>query len=170
MMLTGELSPYYMLYEPLACSAPYCPTGGCSETRRSTSGYVFTSAGAAVSWGSNKQAVVFLSSTEAEYIAGTLATQEAMFLRCLMRDLGLLTEVPTTLYIDNRSAIVLGKNFISNKRTKHIDIRFHFIREKVHEGLIVLLPIATTEMPADCLTKLLGQQKFLPCKSRIFGM
>ena len=88
---------------------------GCGETRRSTSGYVFTSAGAAVSWRSNKQAVVSLSSTEAEYIAGTLATQEAMFLRYLMRDLGLLTEVPTTICIDNRSAIALGKNYISNK-------------------------------------------------------
>jgi hypothetical protein len=91
-------------------------------------------------------------------------------LRYLMRDLSMLSDEPTPICIDNRSAIALGKNFISNKRTKHIDIRFHFIREKVHEGVIVLLPIATTEMPADCLTKPLGQQKFLHCKTRIFGM
>jgi hypothetical protein len=142
---------------------------GCVDTRRSTSGYVFTFAGAAISWRSNKQPVVALSSTEAEYIAGTLATQEAVYLKFLFRDLGFNVSVPTTLCIDNQGAIALGKNYISNKRTKHIDIRFHFIREKVHDGTIVLQPIPTLEMPADCLTKPLGPQKFLRMRSRLFG-
>jgi hypothetical protein len=143
---------------------------GCVDTRKSTSGYVFTLGGAAVSWRSNKQPVVALSSTEAEYIAGTLATQEAMFLRFLFRDLGLPMQAPTSISIDNRGAIALGKNFISNKRTKHIDIRFHFIREKVRDGVITLHPIATKDMPADCLTKPLGSQKFLQNRSLLFGM
>ena len=81
-------------------------------------------------------------------------------MRFLFRDLGLPMQASTGISIDNRGAIALGKNFISNKRTKHINIRFHFIREKVKDGVITLHPIGR-RYAADCLTKPLGYQKFL---------
>jgi hypothetical protein len=142
---------------------------GCPATRRSTSGYLFVLGGAAISWRSTKQPVVALSSTEAEYIAGALATQEIIYLRVLMRDFGFDITGATKLYIDNRGAIALGNNFISNKRTKHIDIKFHFLREKIHQGEVYVLPISTVEMAADCLTKPLRLQKLQRCLEIIFG-
>jgi hypothetical protein len=118
--------------------------GGDLSDRKSTSGYVFILAGAAISWSSKKQPIVALSSTEAEYIALCSAAQEAMFLKSLLVDLGFLNKnEAVTLYSDNQGAISIAKNNVTNNRTKHIDIKFHYIREKVLSNDIKLEYIST---------------------------
>ena len=93
------------------------------DTRRSTSGYVFQFGNGTISWSSRKQPTVAKSSTEAEYVALSSATQEAIWLRRLMKDFGKQTDAPTTIYEDNQGAIELAKNAKYHSRTKHIDIR-----------------------------------------------
>ena len=109
--------------------------GSDSESMRGRSGYVFMSAGAAVSWGSKLQDVVSLSSTEAEYMAISHAMQEGLYRRMLQAELRVEVELGgTVLFMDNQSAIKLAKNPVFHKRSKHIAIRFQFIWEKVDEG------------------------------------
>lgn len=104
------------------------------ETRRSTTGYVFMLANGPVTWTSQRQQSVTLSTTEAEYVAAAAAAKETMWLRKLMNDIGCRCKEATIIYIDNQSAIQLVKNPVYHKRTKHIDIRYHFLREKVEEN------------------------------------
>ena len=104
---------------------------GFSDTFCSTSGYVFKIANSTVSWSSKRQSSVAKSTTEAEYIALSLAAQEAIWLRRLLFDVGYEMDSPTTLYEDNQGAIELPKNPKSHNRTQHIDISYHFIRERV---------------------------------------
>lgn len=129
--------------------------GGDKETRRSTSGYVFTLAGAPISWTSRRQNTVALSSTEAEYIAAAEATKEAVWIARFLEELKISCDVylPVQLYCDNQGAIALSKNPEDHKRTKHIDIRHHYVREKQEDGTIIIHFLLTTEMIADGLTK-----------------
>jgi Reverse transcriptase (RNA-dependent DNA polymerase) len=127
--------------------------------RKSTSGFVFLLAGAPISWSSKKQTSVALSSTEAEYIAAAHATKEAIWLRRLLTDFGIDTYSPTTLYIDNQSAIAIARNPEFHDRTKHIDIRHHFLREKVEDNQVALEYVPTNEQIADVLTKGLVRDK-----------
>src|SRR6266851_3612268 len=105
---------------------------------KSTSGYMFKLAGAAVSWSSKKQTTVTLSSTEVEYISGAHATKEAVWLRQLLSKLGLDTLSPTVLHIDNQSAIAIAKNPKFHNRTKHINICYHFLRQVIEDGTVEL--------------------------------
>jgi hypothetical protein len=98
------------------------------NTRCSTSGYLFKIANGTVSWSSRRQATVAKSSTEAEYVVLSTATQEAIWLRRLMGDLNKGTEEPTVIYEDNQGAIALAKNPRYHNRTKHVDICHHFVR------------------------------------------
>lgn len=100
------------------------------ESRRSTTGYVFYLSNGPITWSSHRQKLVTLSTTEAEYVAASAATRGAMWLRKLLRDLGHSCVEATKLYVDNQSAIRLVKNPEFHKRTKTIDIRYHYIREK----------------------------------------
>jgi len=127
--------------------------GGDQKTRKSTSGYVFIYAGAAISWSSKKQATVALSSTEAEYIAACSAAQEAIYLRALLKDMGEEQTGPTIIFQDNQGTISMEHNKVSNKRTKHIDIKYHYIREMVDRKQISTTYVPTEKMIADCLTK-----------------
>eukprot|EP00965_Chrysotila_dentata_P103397 3412792-Pleurochrysis_carterae.AAC.1 len=99
-------------------------------TRHSTSGYVFTYNRAAISWSSKKQAAVALSSCEAEIVAASEATKEAVYLRALLADLGCARDSPTSLAMDNKCAIDLAYNPEHHQRSKHIDRRHFFVREK----------------------------------------
>ncbi|KAH9771354.1 Integrase catalytic domain-containing protein [Citrus sinensis] len=123
------------------------------DKRRSTTGYVFTFAGGPISWKSTLQSTVALSTTEAEYMAITEAVKEAIWLQGLLENLG-LTQEHINVYCDSQSAIHLTKNQVYHARTKHIDVRFHFVREIVDDGKILLQKIKTAENPADMLTKL----------------
>ena len=131
------------------------------DDRHSTSGNLFVMTGGAVSWMSKKQATVALSTTEAEYVALCSATQEAIWLRRLLGDLdGDLVNGPTRILGDNQGAIAIGQNPVAHARTKHIDIKHHFVREAIHMGTIHLQYCSTTEMVADLLTKPLCKGQF----------
>lgn len=101
------------------------------ETRRSTTGYVFSFANGAVTWSSQRQRLVTLSTTESEYVAASVAAREAVWLRNLLDDVERRCDGATPLYVDNQSTIKLVKNPEFHKRTKHIDVRYHHIREMV---------------------------------------
>ena len=123
------------------------------DTRCSTSGYVFQVGNATVSWNSKRQKTVARSSTEAEYVALSNAAQEAIWLRRLLNDLGVDASSPTVIYEDNNGAIELSTNAKNHKRTKHIDIAYHFARERVHSGELKVIHCPTKEMTADIMTK-----------------
>ncbi|PIK49151.1 putative Gag-pol polyprotein [Apostichopus japonicus] len=128
--------------------------------RKSTSGYLFQVSGAAVSWKSKKQTCVALSTAEAEYIALASAAQEAVWLQRLNTDLQNKPNKPLRILEDNQSAICMAKNPQFHGRTKHIEIKYHFIRETVEHGTIELMYCPTEDMVADLLTKGLSKQRF----------
>lgn len=123
------------------------------DTRRSTSGYVFTMAGGPVSWSAKRQATVALSTTEAEYMALTRAAQQALWMYSFMTEIGLTRKFPAMLHGDNAASIALTLNTKGHARAKHIDIRHHYIRERVAEGEIELVQIPSEENLADIFTK-----------------
>eukprot|EP00253_Pinus_taeda_P008912 PITA_08912 len=114
----------------------------------------------AISWASKKQSIVALSTAEAEYLAATAAACQAVWMRRMLRSLGQEQPKATVIFCDNSSAIALSKNSVFHKRTKHIDTRFHYIRELVSNGEIVLEHCRTQEHVADILTKPLHQKSF----------
>ena len=130
------------------------------DDRRSTSGNVLLLAKGAVSWLSKKQATVALSTAEAEYVALSVATQEAIWLRRLLTDVGEFLEDPIVNNEDNQEAIAMAKNPVGHARTKRIDIRYRFVREAVQNEAIILKYVATGEMIADILTKPLPNHPF----------
>ena len=106
-----------------------------------------------ISWKSRKQNTVALSSCEAEYIAITASVQECMFLRQLLFDMTKLDKVLGMLYVDNQGAIELAKNPRHHQRTKHIDIRFHFIRLEIKHKTVILEYVPSILNIADIFTK-----------------
>ena len=127
---------------------------------KSTSGYIFMLAQAAIAYISKKQASIAMSSTEAEIMAASLASLEAVFLRGLLAELKALQDAPTVIGIDNQGAIALSKNYVSNSRTKHIERRHLKIRELVEELKVKPEFVPTDENAADMMTKPLGRAKF----------
>lgn len=128
--------------------------------RRSTTGMAFYLDENLITWSSQKQKCVALSSCEAEFMAATSATCQGIWIRRL---LGVLTEKiisPMVLYVDNKSALDLMKNPVFHGRSKHIDTRFHFIRECVERGDVVVRHVGTKEQRADILTKSMSRVKF----------
>ena len=108
------------------------------DERKSTTGYAFYLGSTAFTWSSKKQPVVALSSCEAEYIASSSAVCEALWLRNLLKELCHAQEESTIVSVDNVSAIKLAKNPVQHGRSKHIDTRFHFLREQVKQGTITI--------------------------------
>lgn len=134
--------------------------------RKSTGGFIFKIFNCAVSWGSRKQATVALSSTESEFIALSSAVSEACWLRSLFKDLQ-GSEVRVTLYEDNQSVIKLCKNPQFHHKLKHIDIKVHFIRDKIKSNILTVLYVNTNDQVADVLTKPLGRIKFLALRKEL---
>jgi hypothetical protein len=128
--------------------------------RKSTLGYVFKFNNVAISWCTKKQAVTALSSCEAEYIAGTFAACQALWLDSVMKELKCEASKPLLLRIDNKSAISLAKNPISHGRSKHIETKYHFIREQVSNGVIEVQYCPTELQLADGFTKALKLERF----------
>lgn len=137
--------------------------GGNETDRRSTTGYVFTMQGAPVAWNSKKQPTVAISTTESEYMAMGNATQEALWLRSLVRELAHKMDGPIPIHCDNRGAICLSENSVYQSRTKHIDIKHHFLREHVNSNIIKFLHIDTKLNVADFLTKPMNSDKQIFC-------
>lgn len=130
--------------------------GGDEENRRSTSGYVFSKMGGAISWNCKRQEVVALSTCEAEYIALSRTTQEALWWQQMLKQVYGDIQVP--ILCDNQSAICVARNQGYNPRTKHISIRYHFVREALDRGDISLDYVSTKQQPADGFTKPLTRQ------------
>ncbi len=134
------------------------------ENRKAISGYAFILNGAAVSWSSKQQEITALSTTEAEYIALTYTAKEAIWHRYFLAELFGPISIPSIIYSDNQSAISLAHAELGqfHARTKHIDIRYHFIREKIQDGTLEVIYCPTSEMTADIMTKALASFKFQP--------
>lgn len=132
---------------------------GEAHTRKSTSGYCFLLGMGLISWGSERQKSVALSTTESEYIAGSQTVKEMVWIDQLLRNLNQDIEKPL-LHMDNQSALKLIKNPEFHKRTKHIDVRYHFIREKFENNLFDLIYVGTHNQLADIFTKPLPRVQF----------
>ena len=133
---------------------------GCVDDRKSTTGYVFSVGTKTISCSSRKQKTVALSSAEAEYVASTSAACEAIWLKRILADMQQQVDGSTDIYCDNMSAIAMTKNPVFHSRTKHIEIRHHFIRELVEDGELKILHCKTGEQLADVFTKALPADKF----------
>lgn len=140
----------------------YCDAnwGGDLQDRKSTTGFCFMFANCLISWCSKKQASVSLSSTESEYIAVSMAASEACWLINLLKDFSIDNVCPVTVHCDNQSAIMVA-NTDSIKRLKHIDIRFHFIKDLIKKGKLFLKYIKTEDQTADMFTKALNKNLLL---------
>lgn len=130
------------------------------DKKRSITGFVLTMCGGDISWKAFLQSVVALSKIEAEYIALTEVVNEAVQLRSLVSQLDFKQEI-VTISCDSSSAIQLSKNPKYHERTKHIDVRLHFIREEISSGVVNVVKIPYKVNPTDILTKLLPAVKFM---------
>eukprot|EP00253_Pinus_taeda_P035241 PITA_35241 len=133
------------------------------DQRRSTSGYVFNLFGGAISWMSKKQSVVALSTTEAEYMAATHASKEAVWLQRLCSSMGLVQGAIRIDY-DSQSAIFLAKNPAYHSKTKHIDVQYHFVRDMIEDKKVLLVKVDTLKNTADALTKSVSSENFSWCR------
>ena len=147
--------------EPLVgfCDSDYAAN---LDTRRSQTGYIFTLFGSAICWKSSLQNVVALSTTEAEYIALTSAVKESKWLLGLVSEFG-VEQKSVAVHCDNSGALCLARHQMFHERSKHIDVRLHFIRDEVESGRVKVIKIDTAHNPADMLTKPLSKDKFDYC-------
>jgi hypothetical protein len=128
--------------------------------RKSITGWVAKLNADPVSWSSKKQRVVALSTCEAELYAEAAAIQEVLWLRGLMEELGLNTQTGSTVFGDNQSAIAVSENGVKGERTKHVDVKYHFVTETVERGTVTLRWVPTTQQQADIFTKALAAPVF----------
>nr|GEZ71509.1 retrovirus-related Pol polyprotein from transposon TNT 1-94 [Tanacetum cinerariifolium] len=138
----------------------YCDAdhAGCHDTRRSTSGSLQFLRDRLVSWSSKRQKSAAISSTKAEYIALSGCCAQILWMRSQLTDYGLgFNKIP--MYCDNKSAIALCCNNVQHSRSKHIDIRYHFIKEHVENGAIEVYFVNTKYQLADLFTKALGRDR-----------
>lgn len=142
------------------CDADYA---GDIDTRRSTTAYAFVMNGGAVSWSSRLQPTVAVSTAEAEYMAAAAAVKEALWFRRLLQNIG-VQAATVRINCDNQGAIKLLKHPIASVRSKHIDVIYHFARERVARREVHFDYIATDKMIADCLTKPLAEGQFIMCR------
>ncbi|KAE8676644.1 hypothetical protein F3Y22_tig00111582pilonHSYRG00249 [Hibiscus syriacus] len=135
--------------------------GGDIDNRRSTTGFVFFMGDIAFTWMSKKQPIVTLSTCEAEYVVATSCVCQAIWLRNLLKEIGLIQEEPTKVCVDNKSAIALSKNPVFHDRSKHIDIRYHYIRECVARNDVEVEYVKSQDQVADIFTKPLKSEDFI---------
>ena len=139
------------------CDSDYA---GDITTAKSTSGYIFLLAGGPISWKSKLQSIVAQSTTEAEYIAINAASKEAVYIAEILKELGYYKQEKFPLYTDNNGALLLAHNPVFHERSKHIAVKYHYIRELIYKGIIDLIYIPTNEQKSDGLTKPLEKVKF----------
>ena len=140
------------------------------QTRKSTTGYVFTLGGTAIAWKTKLQPIVATSSTYAEYIASTTAAQEAVALRRLLITFKLSTDSPTIIHEDNAAALAISEHHgADHDRSKHMDVRYHYIRELKLTQQIRVVKIDTASNVADMFTKGLQRIKHTSFATAIMG-
>ncbi|GJX94313.1 retrovirus-related pol polyprotein from transposon TNT 1-94 [Tanacetum coccineum] len=141
----------------LTATYAYADHAGCQDTRRSTSECMNILGDMLVSWSSKTQKSAAISSTEAEYIALSGCCAQVLWMRSQLTDYGIgFNKIP--MYCDNKSAIALCCNNVQHSRSKHIDIRFHFIKDQVENGVVELYFVNTEYQMADIFTKALGRE------------
>ena len=123
------------------------------DDRHSQTGFIFKMAGGAISWASRRQPTILLSSTEAEYKAASDTSRQMMWLRTFGDEIGDDISSATPLCIDNQGAIFLADNPHVDRRTKHIDVRYHFVREYIESGSMDIFYVESKKNLADTLTK-----------------
>ncbi|GLU17723.1 hypothetical protein SLE2022_340790 [Rubroshorea leprosula] len=133
---------------------------GSEDDMKSTSGCCFSIGSGMISWCSRKQDAVAQSTTESEYIAAADATNQAIWMRKVMRDLKHAQKEPTVILCDNKSTIAIVKNLVFHRRTKHIKVKYHSIREAEHDNEIQLIHCSSEEQIADIFTKGLQKSRF----------
>lgn len=141
--------------------------GGDLDDHKSTSGYLFHIGSAAFSWSSKKQQIVALSTCEAEYMAIATCTCQAIWLKNILGELSIIQEGPITIYVDNKSTISLAKNPVSHSQNKHIDTKYHFIREQVKNKNVELVYCRTEDQLANIFTKPLKADIFHKLKEKL---
>ncbi|SOV05190.1 uncharacterized protein UDID_17865 [Ustilago sp. UG-2017a] len=150
--------------EPLVAHSDANWASDATIQRRSTSGSVALVYGNPVAWKSATQKCVSLSAVEAEFIAATEATREVLFLKQLLRSIGIATGTPT-VYSDNTGCIQVSKDPAQHWKLKHIDTKYHFVRNNVQEGRVQIKYVDTTRNLADVLTKPIGRQAMQQARS-----
>ena len=143
----------------------YCDSdyAACVDERLSVAGWVFMAAGGATSWQSQKQKAVALSTVEAEYMAACAASKEGVWQRAVLAQVGVSTDSPMLILTDNQGAMALAKNPNHHQRSKHIDVRYHYVRRQVAKCVIRLDYVATADQAADQLTKPLSKVQHDRC-------
>jgi hypothetical protein len=137
------------------------------DDRKSTSGYLFMLGGGAVSWSSKKQPIVTLSTTEAEFVAAASCACQSIWLRSVLKHLKIDQGSNTLIFCDNSSSIKLSKNPILHGRCKHIDVRFHFLRDLTKDGIIELVHCKSQDQLADIMTKPLKLESYCNIRSKM---
>nr|GEZ25694.1 hypothetical protein [Tanacetum cinerariifolium] len=142
---------------------------GCLDSRKSTSGGIqFLGGDKLVSWSSKKQDCTSMSSVEAEYVSLSACCAQVLWLRTQLTDYGFhFDKIP--MYCDSKAAIAISCNPIQHSRTKHIDVRYHFIKEKVEKGIVELFFVRTEYQLADLFTKALSEDWFKYLVKRLGG-
>ncbi|XP_031281541.1 secreted RxLR effector protein 161-like [Pistacia vera] len=140
---------------------------GDKDSRKSTTSYYFTLGGNCISWKTQLQPIVTLSLTEVEYVAVADVFKEAFWLKGILSEAS-LTNGTVIIYSDGQSTIHLSKNPVYHERTKHMDVRFHFVRDLVMQGIIDLKKVNTEDNPVDMGTKIVTLAKFKRCLNLLF--
>lgn len=135
--------------------------------RKSTTGTAFHLGSGVVTWLSKKQDIVALSSTEAEYIALCAACCQGIWINRVLGDCGVRIEEPIVIYCDNKSCIAVAKNPVLHRRAKHIDVKYHYIRDLVSSDEVHLQFCSSTDQLADVFTKCLDVQKFVQFREQL---
>ena len=165
---TTELGIFYKKGEDIKLVA-YTDSdyAGDIDDRKSTSGFVFSLGTGAVSWSSKKQPIVTLSTTESEYIAATSCACQCIWIMRILETIGFKEQKLILILCDSNSAIKLSENPVFHGKSKHIDVRFHFLRDLVREGKIKLSHCSTQNQIADIMTKPLKLEQFVKIRSML---
>jgi hypothetical protein len=172
--LKGSVT-YRISYGPEGAAQGYCDAdfAGDHTDRRSVTGHLYLLCGGPISWTSTKQRCVSTSTTEAEYIALSEAAKQGQWIRALLRELDAGRYLPASqempMFSDNQSCIAVAKDPIAHSRTKHIDVRYHYVRELVSYRKATVEYVPSGDMLADVLTKPLAATAFNSCIQGLVG-
>ena len=159
----------YQKQEVDVCAFADADWANTKKDRRSITGWVAKLNGDPVSWASKKQQTTALSTCEAELYAGGAAIQEVKWLRVLMQELGLHTSLPSVVHGDNQSAIAVSRHGIRSERTKHVDVKWHFVTESIERGEVEMQWVPTAEQEADIFTKALPLPAFFKLRDALMA-